>query len=206
MSAERSPDAPVTLASATLAEMSGNERIKRESHGLFAVSDGKTVHGFRDEIEALESGKAPTLSNTAKELSKFYGIYKQQVRGARGKKTHDYIFMVRIKNPAGGRLSAQQWLALDEAGNVAAGAGLALIDWPPNHLGRLAFRPVAMDVYTHPKYRRRGLARRLMEAMTAWCNANDIPYLFLHASDDGRPLYEAMGFRATTEMHLALDR
>ena len=98
------------------------------------------------------------------------------------------------------------WLALDEAGNVAAGAGLALIDWPPNHLGRLAFRPVAMDVYTHPKYRRRGLARRLMEAMTAWCNANDIPYLFLHASDDGRPLYEAMGFRATTEMHLALDR
>ena len=81
MSADRSPDAPVTLASAALADMSGNERIKRESHGLFAVSDGKSVHGFRDEIEALEAGTAPTLTNTAKELSKFYGIYKQQVRG-----------------------------------------------------------------------------------------------------------------------------
>ena len=126
MSAERSPDAPVTLASATLAEMSGNERIKRESHGLFAVSDGKVAHGFRDEIEALESGKAPTLSNTAKELSKFYGIYKQQLRGARGKNTHDYIFMVRIKNPAGGRLSSQQWLALDEAADLFADGTLRI--------------------------------------------------------------------------------
>ena len=126
MSAERSPDAPVTLGSSPLAEMSGNERIKRESHGLFAVSDGKGAHPFRDEIEALESGKAPTLSNTAKELSKFYGIYKQQVRGARGKKTHDYIFMVRIKNPAGGRLSAQQWQALDEAADLFADGTLRI--------------------------------------------------------------------------------
>ena len=126
MSAERSPDDPVTLASSALTEMSGNERIKRESHGLFAVSDGKTAHGFRDEIEALESGQAPTLSNTAKELSKFYGIYKQQLRGARGKKTHDYVFMVRIKNPAGGRLAARQWLALDEAADRFADGTLRI--------------------------------------------------------------------------------
>ena len=125
MSAQRDPDAAVTLA-APLAEMSGNERIKLESHGLFAVSDGKGVHGFRDEVEALESGQAPTLSNTAKELSKFYGIYKQQMRGARGKKTHDYIFMVRIKNPAGGRLSPRQWLALDEAADRFADGTLRI--------------------------------------------------------------------------------
>jgi len=112
---DRSPDAPVTLASSQLEEMSGNERLKRESKGLFVVADGKAPHTFRDELEALERSEAPTLSNTAKELSKFFGIYKQQVRGERGKKTHDYIFMVRIKNPAGGRLDADQWLALDEA-------------------------------------------------------------------------------------------
>jgi sulfite reductase (ferredoxin) len=126
MSADRTPDAAVTLSTSSLAEMSGNERIKRESQGLFAVSDGKGVHGFRDEIEALEQGTAPTLSSTAKELSKFYGIYKQQVRGARGKKTHDYIFMVRIKNPAGGRLTASQWLALDEAADQFADGSLRI--------------------------------------------------------------------------------
>jgi sulfite reductase (ferredoxin) len=106
--------------------MSANERIKRESKGLFVVADGKGPHTFRDEVEALEQGEAPTLSNTAKELSKFFGIYKQQVRGERGKKTHDYIFMVRIKNPAGGRLDAQQWIALDEAADRFADGTLRI--------------------------------------------------------------------------------
>ena len=120
MTTDRAPDAPVTLASSQLEEMSGNERIKRESKGLFFVADAKSPHGFRDEVAALERGEAETLSNTAKELSKFFGIYKQQVRGERGKKTHDYIFMVRIKNPAGGRLDTAQWCALDEAADRIA--------------------------------------------------------------------------------------
>jgi sulfite reductase (ferredoxin) len=126
LATDRSPDAPVTLASSQLEEMSGNERLKRESKGLFFVADGKGPHTFRDEVEALEQGEAPTLSNTAKELSKFFGIYKQQVRGERGKKTHEYIFMVRIKNPAGGRLDAQQWIALDEAADRFADGTLRI--------------------------------------------------------------------------------
>ena len=126
MAADRSPDAPVTLATSALAEMSGNERIKRESKGLFAVSDGAGAHGFRVEIDGLERGELPTLSNTAKELSKFFGIYKQQVRGERGKKTHAYIFMARIKNPAGGRLSTAQWLALDSAADLFADGTLRI--------------------------------------------------------------------------------
>jgi sulfite reductase (ferredoxin) len=115
MAADRSPDAPVSLATSALEEMSANERIKRESRGLLLVSDAKGAHGFREELDGLERGQLPTLSGTAKELSKFFGIYKQQVRGERGKKTHEYIFMVRIKNPAGGRLSGAQWFALDDA-------------------------------------------------------------------------------------------
>jgi sulfite reductase (ferredoxin) len=126
LASDRSPDAPVTLASAQLEEMSANERLKRESKGLFFVADGKETHSFRDEIQALEQGSAPTLSGTAKELSKFFGIYKQQVRGERGKKTHEYIFMVRIKNPAGGRLDAQQWIALDEAADQFADGTLRI--------------------------------------------------------------------------------
>jgi sulfite reductase (ferredoxin) len=126
LATERSPDAPVTLASSQLEEMSANERIKRESKGLFFVADGKQTHTFRDEVRALEQGSAPTLSGTAKELSKFFGIYKQQVRGERGKKTHEYIFMVRIKNPAGGRLDAQQWIALDEAAGQFADGTLRI--------------------------------------------------------------------------------
>ena len=78
--------------------MSANERIKVESKGLFFVADKAGTHTFRDEIDALDRGE-PTISGTAKELSKFFGIYKQQARGERGKKTDDYFFMVRIKHP-----------------------------------------------------------------------------------------------------------
>jgi sulfite reductase (ferredoxin) len=109
------PSRPATtLETAELAAMSKNERIKVESQGLFYVSEGGQARTFLDEVQALD-GAAETISGTAKELSKFFGIYKQQARGERGRKTDDYFFMVRIRNPGGGALSASQWLALDDA-------------------------------------------------------------------------------------------
>jgi sulfite reductase (ferredoxin) len=105
----------VTLADSKLEEMSKNERIKVESQGLFFVSDGKTIHTFADEIGALTRGEAETIGGEAKELSKFFGIYRQQIRGERGRKTGEHVFMVRIKCPAGGELTAKQWAALDDA-------------------------------------------------------------------------------------------
>jgi sulfite reductase (ferredoxin) len=120
------PQPVASLHSATLAEMSDNERIKLESKGLFFVADGKSTHTFLDEVRKLDSGEEQTLSGTAKELSKFFGIYKQQGRGERGRKTHDYFFMVRIKNPGGGRLTPQQWVALDDAADRFADGTLRL--------------------------------------------------------------------------------
>jgi sulfite reductase (ferredoxin) len=106
---------PVSLAAGELAAMSKNERLKVESEGLYWVASPGDRHGFGDEVEALAKGERETLSNEAKEISKFFGIYKQQIRGERGRKTHDYIFMVRIKNPAGGSFDARRWAALDSA-------------------------------------------------------------------------------------------
>jgi len=110
------PDKPaVTLADSELSEMSKNERIKAASQGLFFVGDGGGPHTFAEEIQALTRGERPTIGNEAKELSKFFGIYRQQERGERGRKSGDQIFMVRIKCPAGGELTARQWAALDDA-------------------------------------------------------------------------------------------
>ena len=113
----------VTL-SADLREMSRNERIKVESRGLFLVSpDGTT---FQQEIRDLSSDTSSTLSGTGKELSKFFGIYRQQARGERGKKLKEYFFMVRIKNPGGGLLSPNQWKALDDAASEFADGTLRI--------------------------------------------------------------------------------
>ncbi len=96
------------------------------------------------------------------------------------------------------------WLAVDRDQKVAAGLGMWLMDWPPHMLGPGRWRPNILNVYTRPESRRLGLARRLMEHALAWCRANQLTTVILHASDAGRPLYQDMGFEASTEMRMIL--
>jgi GNAT superfamily N-acetyltransferase len=96
------------------------------------------------------------------------------------------------------------WLITAPDGTLAAGAGLWLMDWPPHMIGKGARRGNILNVYTHPDFRRRGLARELMKAALAWCGENGVDTVILHASPEGRTLYESMGFSPTNEMRLRL--
>jgi GNAT superfamily N-acetyltransferase len=95
------------------------------------------------------------------------------------------------------------WLA-ERAGTVVAGGGLIVSRWLPNAADPLSRRATILNVYTERAHRRQGLARALMEAMIAWCREEGFTAVTLDASDDGRPLYEVMGFRSTTQMRLPL--
>ncbi len=80
---------------------------------------------------------------------------------------------------------------------IVAGGGLSILPWPPGPsymIDRLAF---VYNVYVEPAHRRQGHARRVMEAIHAFCRANRIGSIALNASVDGRPLYEALGYQAT---------
>jgi GNAT superfamily N-acetyltransferase len=93
--------------------------------------------------------------------------------------------------PSGGY---RAWLIETDAGEIAAGGGITVVPWPPGPRypgDRLAF---VYNVYTEASHRRRGLARRVMETIHAWCRANGVVSLALNASRDGQPLYEAMGY------------
>jgi len=94
------------------------------------------------------------------------------------------------------------WLAVTDGDVVVAGAGLWLMDWPPHIVGSGARRGNILNVYTEPEFRRRGLARKLMEAVLEWCPANAVDIVVLHASPEGRTLYESLGFQASNEMRL----
>jgi GNAT superfamily N-acetyltransferase len=95
------------------------------------------------------------------------------------------------------------WLAIAPDGSIAAGAGLWLMDWPPHMIGS-GPRGNILNVYTEVEVRRRGLARELMEVAMQWCRLNGVDVVVLHASADGRRLYESMGFAATNEMRIQL--
>jgi ribosomal protein S18 acetylase RimI-like enzyme len=95
------------------------------------------------------------------------------------------------------------WVVIAPGGGIAAGTGLWLMDWPPHMIGR-GRRGNILNVYTNANFRRRGLARALMQTALGWCKQNGIDTIILHASPSGRSLYESMGFEATNEMRLRL--
>ena len=95
------------------------------------------------------------------------------------------------------------WLTCASDGTIAAGAGLWLMDWPPHMIGS-GRRGNILNVYTAGNFRRRGLARQLMDAAIEWCRGNGVDTVVLHASPAGRRLYEAMGFAPTNEMRIRL--
>ena len=96
------------------------------------------------------------------------------------------------------------WLICAPDGLAAAGAGLWLMDWTPHMIGNGSRRGNILNVYTAEKFRRRGLARCLMQAVLDWSRENQIDTVILHASSAGRSLYESMGFEATNEMRIRL--
>jgi len=65
------------------------------------------------------------------------------------------------------------WLAVTTADFVVAGAGLWLMDWPPHMVGSSSRRGNILNVYTDPQFRRRGLAKRLMQTALDWCKNAD---------------------------------
>ena len=98
------------------------------------------------------------------------------------------------------------WFAIAEDGSIAAGAGLWLMNWPPGLYTSEAWRGNILNVYTEHPHRRRGLARKLVGVARDWCGTQGIHVVILHASDQGRPLYEALGFQPTNEMRVFLTR
>lgn len=92
------------------------------------------------------------------------------------------------------------WVAKASNGDIVANAGMLLLEWPPNTRDLNFVRGYIMNVWTHPDHRCRGLARRLMDSALAEAQHRQIKVTALHASDQGRTLYEQLGYRQSREM------
>jgi len=97
------------------------------------------------------------------------------------------------------------WFAIDPDGGVIAGAGVHIklhLPWISHAHVRVEDTPVplAVNVYTEPQWRGKGIARALMRELMRWASEQGTDRVVLHASDAGRPLYESLGFHSTNEM------
>lgn len=99
------------------------------------------------------------------------------------------------------------WLAV---GPVGAALGIASVlrnDAPPLPEQHLAHEGYVVNLWVDPSVRRQGVARALLQTAIDDAPSWGLRRLYLHATDDGRPLYEETGFVPDTRwMGLRLPR
>jgi GNAT superfamily N-acetyltransferase len=101
--------------------------------------------------------------------------------------------------------SYRHWLALDGPDRVCGGGGVLLFPWPASPKDSCPLRAMILNVYTEPEFRKQGIARQIMLTILAWVKKQGLRSVNLHASKQGRHLYEKLGFEATNEMRLRFD-
>ncbi len=135
-----------------------------------------------DDIEAMMSSRLEMLK-VVNDLPTDYVYSEEMVR-----ESWDYFLH-------GDHMTV---LALD--GDAVIGcASMSFIRIMPTFAHPTGKRAHLMNVYTRSEYRRRGIARQMVELLIdeAWkAGATEIS---LDATASGRPLYESMGFKDSTE-------
>ena len=98
------------------------------------------------------------------------------------------------------------WMASpgDKPEIIVAGAGVQLQPILPRPLSTSAIgegrQGTIVNVFTEPEWRRRGVAALLLEEIIEWSRKEGLDRLVLHASEEGRALYDRLGFVHGNEM------
>lgn len=96
------------------------------------------------------------------------------------------------------------WLGIAD-GKVVATSGLCFSKIIPGFTlldGRVAY---IMNIYTLPLWRKKGIGKQVFYHILEEAKQRNYKRVLLHATEDGRPIYEKFGFKAThDEMELKL--
>lgn len=103
------------------------------------------------------------------------------------------------KTPAGEFLS---WVAENE-GAIVATSGVTLFERPPNGANMAGLEAYLSNMYTVPSWRGRGVGTALVTTIVAYLKATSVRRIWLHATEQGRPVYAKAGFvPSETDMEL----
>ncbi|ACO45237.1 hypothetical protein Deide_04110 [Deinococcus deserti VCD115] len=97
------------------------------------------------------------------------------------------------------------FLASTQGGEVVAGAGLLVLEWGPSRGDPQPYRARVVNIWTHPDWRRQGLAREGVLACLDAARQRGVTRLSLGTTAAAQGLYASLGFRGSaTEMTLVL--
>jgi GNAT superfamily N-acetyltransferase len=88
-------------------------------------------------------------------------------------------------------------------------AGSAAVLWfphPPTPSNPIGLEAYVLSVFTRPEFRRRGVARALMNEIVEEARRRGIHRVWLRFSNEGRPLYVDLGFAESNYLELMLRK
>jgi GNAT superfamily N-acetyltransferase len=89
------------------------------------------------------------------------------------------------------------WTWFAEDGGATVGVVTLVVEHvPPRPKEPRTLQGHVLNMFVLPEHRRAGVGHRLLTAAIDAARARDLRMLVLHATDDGRPLYERLGFAA----------
>jgi ribosomal protein S18 acetylase RimI-like enzyme len=88
---------------------------------------------------------------------------------------------------------------------IAGSAAVLWFDHPPTPSNPGGMEAYILNVYTEPAWRRRGVARNLVDRILTEARSRGVRRVWLRTSDDGRPLYMSMGFADSNYLQLRAE-
>jgi GNAT superfamily N-acetyltransferase len=106
-----------------------------------------------------------------------------------------------LRKMPGGEFMA--WVA-EAGGAVVATSGVTLFERPPNGANLAGLEAYLSNMYTLPAWRGRGVGTALVETIVAHLKRTRVRRIWLHSTEQGRPVYAKAGFvPSETDMELA---
>jgi len=97
-------------------------------------------------------------------------------------------------------LNGNQTTCLAFDGDKAVGcASISYIEVMPTFSHPTGKRAHLMNVYTNKNYQRQGIAKKMVNLLIDDAKEKHATEISLDATDEGRPLYEKLGFKASDE-------
>lgn len=134
---------------------------------LATLDDLEWIIDLRKQL-LIEEGQIVS-SNIDEELNTFF---ENQL------KSHQYV----------------QWLVEEDNKVIATGA-IQFISFPPSYFNPTGIRGYILNMYTHPDYRGKGIAKQLVNETLKEAQSREVQHIFLISSEMGKPLYKKIGFK-----------
>lgn len=158
------------------------------------------------EVELSDEKIRLAKNEDIDQLTKLRSLMQQEVNEiSESKVTDEYLNTVKqyFKESLANKSYVSSVAVVD--GKIVAAAGVVFYQKPPSLPSGTGLVGYVTNVYTLPEFRKQGLASKLIELLVSEAKKRKVTKLHLGSTDDGKTIYERLGFKAVRFSALELN-